>query len=309
MSGIFAGLQHPGTSLPTVLNKRQTTNGGINMNEILKKETLAPNVQRYRIAAPRIAAKRKAGQFVILRAEADGERIPLTIANGNADEGWLEIIFQVVGHGTTHLSELNVGDEIPDLVGPLGKPTHVEKFGRCLCIGGGVGIAPLYPIVCALKEAGNHVTTILGARNADILILEDDMAAQSDEAYIATDDGSKGHHGFAADVFKNLLAEGKTFDFAIVIGPAIMMKVTTALTVAEGIKTFASLNPIMVDGTGMCGGCRVTVHGQTRFACVDGPEFDAAGIDWDEMLKRLGGYKTFEHKVMEDHTCKLAENT
>ncbi len=277
------------------------------MNEILKKDQLAPSVVRFRIAAPKIAAKRKAGQFIILRSEPDGERIPLTIANGNAAEGWIEIIFQVVGHGTTHLVELDVGDTILDLVGPLGKPTHVEKFGRCLCIGGGVGIAPLYPIVCALKEAGNHITTILGARNADILILENEMGARSDSLLIATDDGSKGYHGFAADVFKQLLAKGEAFDFAIVIGPAIMMKVTAALTTEAGIRTFASLNPIMVDGTGMCGGCRVTVHGATKFACVDGPEFDAAGIDWDELLKRLASYRDVEKQMLDDHNCGLAD--
>jgi NAD(P)H-flavin reductase len=277
------------------------------MNEILKKDQLAPSVMRFRISAPKIAAKRKAGQFIILRSEPDGERIPLTIANANAEEGWIEIIFQVVGHGTTHLAELNVGDSVLDLVGPLGKPTHVEKFGRCLCIGGGVGIAPLYPIVCALKKAGNDITTILGARSANILILEEEMRAQSDNLLVATDDGSKGYHGFAADVFKELFARGERFDFAIVIGPAVMMKVTTALTVQVGIKTYASLNPIMVDGTGMCGGCRVTVDGTTKFACVDGPEFEAAGIDWDELLKRLAGYRAIEKQIMDDHNCKLAD--
>jgi ferredoxin/flavodoxin---NADP+ reductase len=277
------------------------------VNTILKKETLAPQVVRFRIDAPRIARKRKAGQFIILRTEEGNERIPLTIANGNAAEGWIEIIFQVVGHGTTHLGSLNVGDSILDVAGPLGKPTHVEKFGRCLAIGGGVGIAPLYPIVAALKDAGNHVTTILGARSANIMILESDMAAKSDNLVICTDDGTKGRKGFVSDAFKELLAKGETFDFAIVIGPAMMMKVTTALTVAAGIKTFASLNPIMVDGTGMCGGCRVTVHKNTKFACVDGPEFDASGIDWDELLKRLNSYKGFEKKTMDDHTCKLVE--
>ncbi len=277
------------------------------MNRIVKKEQLSEQVLRYRIEAPRIAAKRKAGQFIILRTEEEGERIPLTIANGSAEEGWIEIIFQVVGHGTTHLAMLNEGDEILDLVGPLGKPTHIEKFGRCLAIGGGVGIAPLYPIVCALTEAGNEVTTIVGARNKDLLILEDEMKAKSSRLLVTTDDGSSGRKGFVSDVFKELLGAGETFDFAIVIGPAIMMKVTTALTVQAGIATYASLNPIMVDGTGMCGGCRVSVHGQTKFACVDGPEFDAAGIDWDEMLKRLNAYKGHERTTMENHTCKLAD--
>jgi NAD(P)H-flavin reductase len=276
------------------------------MNTILKKEQLAPQVLRLRIDAPRIARKRRAGQFIILRAAADGERIPLTIANADAEGGWIELIFQVVGHGTQQLAALNVGDSLVDLAGPLGKPTHIEKFGRCLCIGGGVGIAPLYPIVCALKAAANHVTTIIGARSANILILQDEMKAQSDRLLVATDDGTTGHHGFVSDVFKKLTAEGEKFDFAIVIGPAMMMKVTTALTVAAGIKTFASLNPIMVDGTGMCGGCRVSVHSETKFACVDGPEFDASGIDWNLLIRRLGSYKDFEKNRKEDHECRLA---
>jgi NAD(P)H-flavin reductase len=278
-------------------------------SRILAKEQLAPQVVRFRIDAPRIASKRRAGQFVILRASPDGERIPLTVANADAGEGWIEVIFQVVGHATMELGRLAVGDELTDLVGPLGKPTHIETFGRCLCIGGGVGIAPLYPIVCALKQAGNHVTTIIGARSADILILEQEMAAQSDRLLVATDDGSKGHHGFVSDVYERLAGAGETFDYAIVIGPTIMMKVTTALTVAAGIPTFASLNPIMIDGTGMCGGCRVTVHGETRFACVEGPEFDAAGIDWDELLKRLASYRTFEQKRRDEHECRVGKRT
>jgi ferredoxin--NADP+ reductase len=277
------------------------------VSRILKKERLAPQVVRYRLETPRIARKRRAGQFVIVRSHEDGERIPLTIANAEPDEGWIEIIFQVVGRGTKLLAALEEGQELLDLAGPLGRPTHIEKFGRCLCIGGGVGIAPLHPIVRALKEAGNEVTTIIGARTRDLLILTEDMRRWSDTLLVATDDGSEGHHGFVSDVFKQLLDRGEEFDLAVVIGPAIMMKVTTAMTVERGIKTMASLNPIMIDGTGMCGGCRVTVHGQTKFACVDGPEFDAAGIDWDELLKRLGSYRDFEKKALEDHECKLAE--
>lgn len=276
------------------------------MSIILKKETLAPQVLRFRLEAPKIAQKRKAGQFVILRATDDGERIPLTIANADSEDGWIEIIFQVVGVGTTILSELKEGDALADLVGPLGKPTHIENFGRCLCIGGGVGIAPLYPIVCALKEAGNDVTTIIGARSKDILILEEEMRANSSQLHVATDDGTYGYHGFVSDVFNNLVDEGKKFDFAAVIGPAIMMMVTTALTIKQGIKTYASLNPIMIDGTGMCGGCRVNVHGETKFACIDGPEFDAAGVDWDLLIKRLGSYQSFEEKAKEKYQCRLA---
>ena len=275
------------------------------MNQILVKETLAPQVVRFRIDAPRIAAKRKAGQFIIVRSHEDGERIPLTIANADAEAGWIEIIFQTVGTGTMRLAELNAGDFVQDLAGPLGKPTHIEKFGTCLCIGGGVGIAPLYPIVRALKDAGNEVISIIGARSKNILILEDEVRKTSSTLYVATDDGSYGHHGFVSDVFKNLIAEGKKFDYAVVIGPAIMMKVTTALTIAQGIKTFASLNPIMIDGTGMCGGCRVSIFNQTKFACVDGPEFDAAGIDWDLLLKRLNSYKGFEKQAREEHACRM----
>lgn len=276
------------------------------MNTILKKEQLAPEVVRFRIEAPKIAAKRKAGQFIICRSTDNAERIPLTIANANAMEGWIELIFQVVGAGTMILSNLNENDSIYDLVGPLGKPTHIENFGNCLCIGGGVGIAPLYPIVCALKDAGNHVTTIIGARSKDILILEEEMAEKSSELHVATDDGSYGHHGFVSDVFKSLIASGKTFDLGMVIGPAIMMKVTTTLTIEQGIKTYASLNPIMIDGTGMCGGCRVTVHGKTQFGCVDGPEFDAAGIDWDLLINRLSSYREFEIRAKEEEHCRLA---
>lgn len=277
------------------------------MTKILKKEKLSELIFRLRIDSPRIAKKRKAGQFIILRVTNDGERIPLTIANADAKEGWIEIIFQAVGMSTQLLAQLKVGDALANLVGPLGRPTHIENFGQCLCIGGGVGIAPLYPIVCALKEAGNDVTTIIGSRNAELLILEKEMQAASNRLLIATDDGSKGHHGFVSDVFNQLLSEGKHFDFAVVIGPPIMMKVTTALTVKAGIHTVASLNPIMIDGTGMCGGCRVSVHGKTKFACVDGPEFDASGINWDEMIMRLGSYSAFERRARDTDACKLVK--
>lgn len=275
------------------------------MSTILKKERLSEIVFRYRLAAPRIAKKRLAGQFVIIRPTLDSERIPLTIAHANASEGWIEIIFQVVGKTTELLSMLNVGDRIIDLAGPLGKPTHIENFGRCLCIGGGVGVAPLYPIVSALHDAGNNITSIIGARNKSLLLLENEVKEKSDRMFIATDDGSAGRHGFVSDVFKDLIGQGETFDIAFVIGPVMMMKVASGLTVGAGIKTFVSLNPIMIDGTGMCGGCRVTVNGQTKFACVDGPEFDAAGIEWNEMIKRLNAYKMFETQAREQHACKM----
>lgn len=275
------------------------------MARIIKKEQLSAQVWRFRLDAPRIAKKRKAGQFIILRPTSQSERIPLTIADANADEGWIEIIFQVVGQTTLILQALNVGSSILDLAGPLGKATHIEKFGKCVCIGGGVGVAPLYPIVCALHAAGNDVTTIIGARNKDLLILEKEMKSQSDLLIATTDDGSNGKKGFVSDVFKELTGSGELFDVAFVIGPVMMMKATSNLTVSTGIKTFSSLNPIMIDGTGMCGGCRVTVHGETKFACVDGPEFDAAGIDWNELIRRLNSYKIFETKAREDHTCHL----
>jgi len=275
------------------------------MTEILKKEQLSEQVYRYRLSAPRIARKRKAGQFVILRPVQSSERIPLTIADSNGEEGWIEIIFQVVGRTTMILSALNKGDSILDLAGPLGKPTHIKNFGKCLCVGGGVGVAPLFPIISALSQAGNEVTSIIGARSKELVILEDDVKKQSSRIFVTTDDGSHGKKGFVSDVFKELIKNGEKFDIAFVIGPVMMMKVTTGLTVAAGIQTYASLNPIMIDGTGMCGGCRVTVFNETKFACVDGPEFDAAGIDWNELIKRLNSYRMFETEAREKHTCQL----
>jgi ferredoxin--NADP+ reductase len=277
------------------------------MAEILSKLKMSDTVYRMRLHAPRIARKRKAGQFIILRPTGDSERIPLTIAGADAAAGWIEIIYQVMGRTTMQLCALDVGGAVHDLAGPLGKPTHVEKFGRVLCIGGGVGTAPLYPIVCALTEVGNDVTSIIGARSKDLLMLEDEIAAASASFLVATDDGSHGTKGFVTDIFKNLVGGGECFDAAFVIGPVMMMKAACALTVAAGIKTYASLNPIMIDGTGMCGCCRVTVGGKTKFACVDGPEFDASQIDWGEMVNRLGSYKDFEAQARENcRECRLA---
>ncbi|MBN1981136.1 MAG: sulfide/dihydroorotate dehydrogenase-like FAD/NAD-binding protein [Chitinivibrionales bacterium] len=275
------------------------------MNEIIKREQLSSNVVRLRINAVMIAKKRKAGQFVMVRPTEESERIPLTIANADAMQGWIELIFQVVGVTTTILSHLQVGDTILDCAGPLGKPTHIEKFGRCVCVGGGVGIAPLYPIVSALHESGNEVITIIGARSKNLLILENEMKKASSVLHVTTDDGSYGYHGFVSDVLKKMIIDGVHFDCAIIIGPAMMMKVTSAITVAHKIPTMASLNPIMVDGTGMCGGCRVQIGKETKFACVDGPEFNAAEIDWDLLIKRLNSYKEFEKVKMEEHECKL----
>jgi ferredoxin--NADP+ reductase len=276
------------------------------MAKIIEKKRLNEGVWSYLFDAPLIAKKRKAGQFIILRVTEDGERIPLTIANANADKGWIEIIFQVVGLSTKMLAELNVGDEVVDLVGPLGKPTHVENFGKCVCIGGGVGIAPLYPIVEALKGAGNNITTIIGARSKSLLILEKEIGALSDRLFVATDDGSYGQHGFVSDVLKKLLSSGEKFDYAMVIGPPIMMKSTSAVTIGAGIITYVSLNPVMIDGTGMCGGCRVRIDGKAYFACVDGPEFNAKGIDWDVLNRRLTNYGK-SGTAHSDHDCKLKD--
>lgn len=279
--------------------------GEIIMANILKKEQLAPVIWRFRIDAPRIAKKRRAGQFIILRPTSDGERIPLTIAGADPSEGWIEIVFQVAGKTTSLLADLSEGEEISDLAGPLGKPTHIEKFGNCVCIGGGVGIAPLLPIVKALHEAGNAVTSILGARNAELLILKEDFDGISDRTIEATDDGSLGLHGFVSDALKGLLGKGEKFDFAVVVGPVPMMKITSGITVGAGIRTVVSLNPIMIDGTGMCGGCRVSIGGSTKFACVDGPEFDASLVNWDELRSRLDTYKEMEKADFSSHQCKI----
>ena len=277
------------------------------MAKILKKEQLSDTVWRFRLDAPRIAAKRRAGQFIILRPTADSERIPLTIAGADAGAGWIEIIFQVMGRTTAQLRDLGEGGVVHDLAGPLGKPTHVEKFGRVLCVGGGVGAAPLYPIISAMFAAGNDVTSIIGARTKELVMLEGEIKAVSHRLLIATDDGSYGARGFVTDVFKGLAEAGERFDAAVAIGPAVMMRAVCGLTVAAGIKTYASLNPIMIDGTGMCGCCRVTIGGQTRFACVDGPEFDASLIEWDEMIARMGSYRSFEAAALDEysHVCKV----
>lgn len=275
------------------------------MARILKREQLSASIVRLRIEAPRIARKRKAGQFIMVRPSANDERLPLTIAHADADAGWVEIIFQIVGQGTTDLANLREGEEVADFVGPLGRPTHIEKVGRVLCVGGGVGTAPLHPIARAFAEIGNEVTTIIGARNKELLMLEDEMRAFSHRVLVATDDGSAGRKGFVTDVIRELTETEAPFELAVTIGPVPMMRACSEVLTAAKIRTVASLNPIMVDGTGMCGGCRVTVHGKTQFACVDGPEFDAAGVDWVELGKRLGSYREFEKKQLEAHHCRM----
>ncbi len=277
------------------------------MFKILEARFLSKDVKFFKIEAPRIAKKRLAGQFVILRLDEFGERIPLTIADSNTKEGSITIIAQGIGKTTKKLNTLNAGDSILDVVGPLGKPSHIDNFGTVVCIGGGVGTAIAYPIAMALKKAGNHTITINGARNKELVILEQEMKKFSDEAYITTDDGSYGHHGFVTDILKKLISEGRKIDFVLAIGPIPMMRAVTETTRPHKIKTVVSLNPIMVDGTGMCGGCRVIVNGKSEFACVSGPEFDAHNVDFDNLINRNKTYLDLEKEstLKFEHECQL----
>ncbi len=258
--------------------------------QILKKDSLAPGIKHLVVSAPLIARKAHAGQFVILRIDERGERFPLTLVDWNPEEGSIVLILQEVGASTKKLGNLNVSDTIMDIVGPLGNPTNAEKYGEVAVIGGGVGTALIYPWVKALKEAGNRVITILGARNVSLLLLEEELRSLSDELHVSTDDGTKGFKGFTADVLKSLLEKGKKIDLVMAAGPVPMMRAVAEVTRPFKVKTVVSLNPIMVDGTGMCGGCRITVGGETKFACVDGPEFDAHQVDFRELMNRLRTY-------------------
>ena len=274
------------------------------MNRIIFKKQLSDDVFMMKIAAPHIAEERKPGQFVILQLDTDfGERIPLTIADADPKEGSVTIIYQAVGNTTHRLSKLNEGDKIQNLLGPLGQPTHIKNFGSVVCVGGGIGVAPLHPIAKALKQAGNHVTVIIGARNKDLIILEEEMKAIADELIICTDDGSKGRKDLVTAPLKELCEKDPKPDLAVAIGPPVMMKFASLTTKPYGVHTVVSLNTIMVDGTGMCGGCRVTVGGQTKFVCVDGPEFDGHLVDFDNMMLRLGSYKVKEEE--DHHQCHL----
>ncbi len=277
------------------------------MYDIVEARYLSDDVKLFRILAPKIAEKRKAGQFVIIRIDEEGERIPLTIADSDVTAGTVTIIVQAVGKTTTQLNRLNTGDYVKDIVGPLGLPSEIENFGTAVSIGGGVGTAIAYPTAVALKNAGNHVISINGARTKDLVILEEEMKAVSDEAYITTDDGSYGHHGFVTDMLQKLIDDGKSIDFVLAIGPIPMMRAVADVTRTHKIKTVVSLNPIMIDGTGMCGGCRVTVGGETKFACVDGPEFDAHAVDFKNLVDRNRMYAEYEKKSLEmfEHECKL----
>lgn len=273
-------------------------------NRILQKEQLSDQVFRLQVRAPLIAAERKPGQFIILQLNDDtAERIPLTIADADAREGSITLIFQTVGKTTHLLAALNEGDQIAHLVGPLGQPTHIEKVGKVVCVGGGIGVAPLYPIAQAMHDVGNHLTVIMGARSADLLILEDEMRAIADELVICTDDGSRGRKALVTIPLRDVCESMAPPALAVAIGPPVMMKFCAETTRPFGVPTVVSLNTIMIDGTGMCGGCRVNVGGQTRFVCVDGPEFDGHQVDFDTMIRRLGAYR--RHETASHHQCHL----
>lgn len=256
------------------------------MFQIVEKKMIAKDVILKRVKAPYIARKRKAGQFLILRIDESGERIPLTIVDSDPIEETVTIIYQVVGKTTRELSTLEEGEELIDVVGPLGRPTHIEKLGTIACIGGGIGNAPLLPIAKEFKKAGNKLVTVIGARTKDLLILEEEMEGISDQFVVTTDDGSYAKKGFVTDALKEVIDGGEKVDLVIAIGPIPMMRAVSELTKPYGIKTYVSLNPIMVDGTGMCGACRVTIGGKTKFVCVDGPEFDGHEVDFLELAKR-----------------------
>ena len=267
-----------------IVNRKEMAEGTVILNEI---------------EAPLIAKKAKPGQFVILKANETGERIPLTMADTDPDKGTITIIYMVVGKSTALFRDLKVGEGYMDVIGPLGAPTHLEKVGKVICVGGGTGVAVLHPITRGLKEVGNDVTCIIGARTKDLLILEEEMKAASHQLFVCTDDGSYGHHGFVTEVLKDNLEKGDV-KLVVGIGPVPMMKAVSNITKEYNVKTLVSLNPIMIDGTGMCGGCRVSVGGKTKFACVDGPEFDGHEVDFDELMLRLRAYNTEEKASFDD---------
>ena len=274
------------------------------MFKILRKEELSPGVYAMDIEAKRVAKKARAGQFIVLRTDETGERIPLTIADFDRESGKILLVFQAVGASTMKLASMEAGDSILDFVGPLGQPSEIEKKGTVVVVGGGIGVAPTYPIARAMKEAGNKVIAVMGAKNKDILIMEREMTAVCDEVVVTTDDGSQGIKGFVTHGLQFLLDRGEKIDQITAIGPGIMMKSVADFTRPHGIKTIVSLNPIMVDGTGMCGGCRVQVGTETKFACVDGPEFDAHLVDFAGLMNRQRMYRTQEAEA-KDHACRI----
>ena len=280
--------------------------------QIVSKEQLSENVFRMDVQAPLVARSRKAGQFVIVSAEEEGgERIPLTIAGADAEKGTIRLIFQRVGKATAQMGQFETGDSLGYIAGPLGQPTHIEKFGTVVCIGGGIGNAPLLPIATALKEAGNTIISIIGARNKELMILEDEFKAISDELIVVTDDGSYGRKAIVTEPLAEICSRDPKPNLAISIGPTIMMKFCCETTKKFEVPTQVSLNTIMVDGTGMCGGCRVEVGGETKFVCVDGPEFDGHQVNFDLMTRRMSAYKTLEQKAYDkfkEHACKIGLN-
>ncbi|MBZ5556941.1 MAG: sulfide/dihydroorotate dehydrogenase-like FAD/NAD-binding protein [Acidobacteriia bacterium] len=276
------------------------------MPRILAKETLAPDVVRFWIEAPAIAKKRRPGQFVIIRTDETGERIPLTIADADTARGAIALIVQGVGKSTHKLNRLEPGDTILDVAGPLGQPTHIEPGMRVCCVGGGIGTAVVYPIAAGVRAAAGRVAAIVGARTKDLIILEREMAAVAEPCIITTDDGSHGRKGLVTEALRMLFAEGYEFDEVVAVGPLPMMQAVCAVTRPLGVKTIVSLNPIMVDGTGMCGGCRVTIGGEQKFVCVDGPEFDGHQVDFAEVAARLRAYREDEATAMDRYRAELA---
>jgi len=271
--------------------------------KIISAEELSAGVKSFIVEAPMVARKCQAGQFIILRIDETGERIPLTIADYDREKGTIQLIFQEVGDTTRQMGALKAGDSLLDVAGPLGKATEIENFGTVVCIGGGIGVAPVYPIARALKKAGNRVVSIIGARNSDLLIMEQEMRSVSDILHITTDDGSAGRKGLVVDPLKDMIAAGEKIDRVMAIGPMVMMRGVAEVTRPYGIHTIVSLNPIMVDGTGMCGGCRCSVGGETKFACVDGPEFDGHQVDFNGLMSRARMYQTQERQCKGDGSC------
>jgi len=276
------------------------------LHRILNKDILAPDVVRFWIEGAHIARKRKPGQFVIIRTSEEGERIPLTIADVDKQRGAISIIVQGVGKSTKQLNQLNVGDAILDVAGPLGRATEIHPNSRVCCIGGGIGTAVVYPIACGAKALHGQVVAIVGGRTKDFVILEKELRAVVDRVIVTTDDGSAGTKGLVTDALQALLAEGATFDEIVAVGPLPMMKAVVAVTKPLGLKTTVSLNPLMVDGTGMCGGCRVSVGGETKFVCVDGPEFDGHQVDFDELGARLRAYREQEAESLKLYNDRVA---
>ncbi|TAL38592.1 MAG: sulfide/dihydroorotate dehydrogenase-like FAD/NAD-binding protein [Spirochaetes bacterium] len=274
------------------------------MHLIHSNELIKPTLGRMVVEAPYVAAYRKAGQFIMLRIDEYGERIPLTIADSDPEKGTLTLFYQIVGKTTRNLADKRAGERLRDIAGPLGHPTDIRNYGTAVCIGGGIGIAPILPISRAMKAAGNKTINVIGARTKDLLILEDELRSTGDEMIVCTDDGSYGKKAFVTGALEEIIGREKV-DIVVAIGPVPMMRAVSELTRGHGIKTFVSLNSIMVDGTGMCGGCRVSVKGEKRFTCVDGPEFDGHEVDFAELMARLGTYRSEEAECMEHHNCKL----